>query len=48
VHAHRVDFVGELGFEPHYPIEMQKTIADSLMDQGKAMDSLRLKKSPAS
>ena len=58
-HAHatalRVNFVGELGWELHHPIEMQTTIFDLLMQQGrkcnlrpfgmKAMDSLRLEKS---
>ena len=54
-HALRVNFVGELGFELHHPIEMQTTIFDLIMDAGKAMgirpfgikamDSLRLEKS---
>lgn len=54
-HALRVNFVGELGFELHHPIEMQNTIFDLLVDAGKsmglkpfgikAMDSLRLEKS---
>jgi dimethylglycine dehydrogenase len=54
-HALRVNFVGELGFELHHPIEMQNTIFDLIMDAGKgmgikpfgikAMDSLRLEKS---
>jgi dimethylglycine dehydrogenase len=54
-HALRVNFVGELGFELHHPIEMQNTIFDLVMDAGrtmglrpfgiKAMDSLRLEKS---
>jgi len=53
--ALRVNFIGELGWELHHPIEMQNTIFDSLMTQGakfglkpfgmKAMDSLRLEKS---
>jgi dimethylglycine dehydrogenase len=53
--ALRVNFVGELGWELHHPIEMQTTIFDLLMQQGrkfnlrpfgmKAMDSLRLEKS---
>lgn len=51
----RVNFVGELGYELHHPIEMQNYIFDRLMDAGKpfgikpygirAMDSLRLEKS---
>jgi dimethylglycine dehydrogenase len=54
-HALRVNFVGELGFELHHPIEMQNTIFDLVMNAGKrfgikpfgikAMDSLRLEKS---
>jgi len=53
--ALRVNFVGELGWELHHPIEMQNTIFDLLMQAGapfglrpfgiKAMDSLRLEKS---
>jgi dimethylglycine dehydrogenase len=53
--ALRVNFVGELGFEFHHPIEMQNYIFDKLMDAGapfgikpfgiRAMDSLRLEKS---
>jgi dimethylglycine dehydrogenase len=53
--ALRVNFVGELGWELHHPIEMQNTIFDLLMRHGrkyglqpfgiKAMDSLRLEKS---
>ncbi len=53
--ALRVNFVGELGFELHHPIEMQNYIFDALMDAGapfgikpfgiRAMDSLRLEKS---
>jgi dimethylglycine dehydrogenase len=53
--ALRVNFVGELGFELHHPIEMQNTIFDLIIDAGagmgikpfgiKAMDSLRLEKS---
>ncbi|WP_026870507.1 GcvT family protein [Inquilinus limosus] len=53
--ALRVNFVGELGWELHHPIEMQNTIFDLLMDAGRefdlkpfgirAMDSLRLEKS---
>ena len=51
----RVNFVGELGWELHHPIEMQNTIFDLLMEAGRphgikpfgmrAMDSLRLEKS---
>ncbi len=51
----RVNFVGELGYEFHHPIEMQNTIFDRLMEAGaefgikpfgiRAMDSLRLEKS---
>ncbi len=54
-HAIRVNFVGELGWELHHPIEMQNTIFDLLMEAGaefeikpfgiRAMDSLRLEKS---
>jgi dimethylglycine dehydrogenase len=54
-HALRVNFVGELGWELHHPIEMQNTIFDALMEAGRdfdirpfgirAMDSLRLEKS---
>ncbi|MGE3831962.1 MAG: FAD-dependent oxidoreductase, partial [Parvibaculaceae bacterium] len=54
-YAMRVNFVGELGWELHHPIEMQTTIFDLLMEAGKplgikpfgikAMDSLRLEKS---
>ncbi len=54
-HAIRVNFVGELGWELHHPIEMQNTIFDLLMEVGaefeikpfgiRAMDSLRLEKS---
>ena len=54
-HALRVNFVGELGWELHHPIEMQNTIFDALMDAGaefklkpfgiRAMDSMRLEKS---
>jgi dimethylglycine dehydrogenase len=53
--AMRVNFVGELGYELHHPIEMQNAIFDALMDAGapfgikpfgiRAMDSLRLEKS---
>ena len=51
----RVNFVGELGYELHHPIEMQNAIFDALMEAGapfglkpfgiRAMDSLRLEKS---
>jgi dimethylglycine dehydrogenase len=51
----RVNFVGELGFELHHPIEMQNAIFDTLFEAGaefdlkpfgiRAMDSLRLEKS---
>jgi dimethylglycine dehydrogenase len=34
-HALRVNFVGELGWELHHPIEMQNTIFDLLMDAGR-------------
>jgi len=34
-HALRVNFVGELGFELHHPIEMQNTIFDLVMDAGR-------------
>jgi dimethylglycine dehydrogenase len=53
--ALRVNFVGELGFEFHHPIEMQNYIFDRLMAAGasfgikpfgiRAMDCLRLEKS---
>jgi len=53
--AVRVNFVGELGWELHHPIEYQNHIFDALMNAGKnlglkpfgirAMDSLRLEKS---
>ena len=53
--ALRVNFVGELGWELHHPIEMQNTIFDLLMEAGgefnlkpfgiRAMDSLRIEKS---
>jgi dimethylglycine dehydrogenase len=53
--ALRVNFVGELGWELHHPIEMQTSIFDALMAAGKkfdirlfgikAMDSMRLEKS---
>ena len=54
-HALRVNFVGELGWELHHPIEMQNVIFDQVMEAGRpfgirpfgirAMDSLRLEKS---
>ena len=34
-HALRVNFVGELGWELHHPIEMQNAIFDLVMDAGK-------------
>jgi dimethylglycine dehydrogenase len=53
--ALRVNFVGELGWELHHPIDMQMTLYETLMQAGaahdlrhfgtKAMDSLRLEKS---
>ena len=53
--ALRVNFVGELGWELHHPIEMQNTIYDLLFEAGeafdlkpfgiRAMDSMRLEKS---
>ncbi len=53
--AIRVNFVGELGWELHHPIEMQNTIFDLLMDAGaefdikpfgiRAMESMRIEKS---
>ena len=53
--ALRVNFVGELGYELHHPIEMQNYVFDRLMEAGaefgvkpfgiRAMDSLRLEKS---
>ena len=53
--AMRVNFIGELGYEIHHPIEMQNYIFDRLMAAGaefgikpfgiRAMDSLRLEKS---
>ncbi len=54
-HALRVNFVGELGWELHHPIEMQNYIFDQLMEAGaefdikpfgiRAMDSMRMEKS---
>ncbi len=51
----RVNFVGELGWEIHHPMEMQNHVFDALMGAGadlgvkpfgiRAMDSLRLEKS---
>src|SRR5262249_8581592 len=53
--ALRVNFVGELGWELHHPIEMQNTIFDLVMGEGaplglkpfgaRAMDSMRIEKS---
>ncbi len=53
--ALRVNFVGELGWELHHPIEMQSAIFDLLMEAGeefdlkpfgiRAMDSMRIEKS---
>ncbi|MEQ8603496.1 MAG: FAD-dependent oxidoreductase [Marivibrio sp.] len=53
--AMRVNFVGELGWELHHPIEYQLTIFDALMEAGadlgvkpfgiRAMDSMRIEKS---
>ena len=53
--ALRVNFVGELGYELHHPIEMQNYIFDALVEAGapfgikpfgiRAMDSMRLEKS---
>lgn len=53
--AMRVNFIGELGYEFHHPIEMQNYIFDKLMAAGaefgikpfgiRAMDALRLEKS---
>ena len=55
VRALRVNFVGELGWELHHPIEMQTYLFDKLFEAGaefdlkpfgiRAMDSLRLEKS---
>ncbi len=54
-YALRVNFVGELGWELHHPIEMQNYIFDQIMEAGaefdikpfgiRAMDSMRLEKS---
>ena len=54
VDALRVNFIGELGWEIHHPIEMQNYIFDRIMDAGgefgikpfgiRAMDSMRLEK----
>lgn len=54
-HALRVNFVGELGWEFHHPIEQQIALFDALMDAGKefgirpygikAMSSLSIEKS---
>ena len=55
VNAMRVNFVGELGWELHHPIEYQNSIFDTLFAAGedlglqpfgiRAMDSMRLEKS---
>jgi len=55
VNAMRVNFVGELGWELHHPIEYQNHIFDTLMEAGqelnlkpfgiRAMNSLRIEKS---
>jgi len=55
VEALRVNFVGELGWEIHHPIEIQAYIFDKLFEEGadfglkpfgiRAMDSMRLEKS---
>ena len=55
VRAMRVNFVGELGWELHHPIEYQNHIFDALVDAGaafglamcgmRAMESLRIEKS---
>lgn len=54
-HALRVNFIGELGWELHHPIEMQNYLFDLLMEEGRefgirpfgirAMMSMRLEKS---
>ena len=54
-HAMRVNYVGELGWELHHPLEYQNHIFDALFDAGadlsikpfgiRAMDSMRLEKS---
>ena len=55
VNAMRVNFVGELGWELHHPIEYQNHLFDTLFEAGedlglqpfgiRAMDSMRLEKS---
>ncbi len=55
VKALRVNFVGELGWELHHPIEMQNRLFDALLEAGadlqlrpfgiRAMDAMRLEKS---
>ena len=55
VHALRVNYVGELGWELHHPVERQNELFDALFAAGedldlrpfgiRAMDSLRLEKS---
>jgi dimethylglycine dehydrogenase len=37
-HCLRVNFVGELGYEFHHPIELQNTLFDLLMEAGKEFD----------
>ncbi len=37
-HALRVNFIGELGWELHHPIEMQTYIFDKLMEAGAEFD----------
>ncbi|MEM8798028.1 MAG: aminomethyltransferase family protein, partial [Pseudomonadota bacterium] len=54
-HALRVNFVGELGYEFHHPLNQQNLIFDTLMEAGaefgikpfgiRAMDAMRLEKS---
>ena len=55
VHAMRVNYVGEMGWELHHPIDRQNALFDALFEAGqdldlrpfgiRAMDSLRLEKS---
>ena len=55
IHALRVNFVGELGWELHHPIESQNALFDALAAEGekhglamvgmRAMDSMRIEKS---
>ena len=54
VRALRVSYVGELGYELHHPVEVQRTLYELLMDAGqrfeivdwgyRALDSMRLEK----